>query len=198
MSVSLERPTRITELDAVNLMLRAIGETPVSSLGPTAKPTAVKAQQILGERSLVVQSEGWNFVVEQELKLEPNSLGEIYLPENIASLEPAGRSQFDSLVERGGRLYDNSKSTFQFTSSVVVRAVLALPFSDLPQPARWYIAVLSALALINEEQPGGAAMRITSQDLSEAKNALERYDRRLRKGGLRRHNPHFRRTRGSR
>lgn len=199
MAVSLERPTRITELDAVNFMLRAIGESPVSNLTTVSKPSAVKAQQVLGEQSLAVQSEGWNFVVEEEMSLEPHATsGYIYLPESIAAIEPAGTSRWDRVQERGGRLYDPVENTYVFTEAVVVKATIALPFDQLPQPARWYIAVKSAIQLVNSEGPGSASLRVVAEDLAEAKRLLEVYDRRLKPGGLRLHNSFFKRMRGNR
>lgn len=198
MAVSLEQPRRMTALDAVNFMLKSVGESPVSVLGPTSKPTAVKAETLLAEYSIKVQSDGYRFAREEYLTLTPTPQGEVYLPDNILSFEPTGASVVEDLVEDGQRLYDSRRSTFIFKKDVTIKAVLARPFKHLPQPARWYITLVAALSFINSENPGSPALRVTSEDLSEAKRALERYDRRLAKGGLRRLNPHFKRLRGNR
>jgi hypothetical protein len=196
---SLQAPGRITDLDAVNLMLRNIGEDPVSSLGSSAKPTAQKAQAMLAEESINIQSRGYNFCTDQKLTLKPNSVGEIMLPSNILSFEPTADSAYLVVAEgEGGRLYDTEKSTYKFTRTVTLKAVLGKPFNSLPQQVRWYIAVSASLRFANSENPGGANMRLTAEDLEQAKGSFERYDRRLRKGGLREHNPHFRRMRGNR
>jgi len=196
---SLETPRRVTDLDAVNLMLRNIGEDPVSLLGPTAKSTAQKAQAMLSEENVNIQSQGYNFCTDMELTLQPNTDGEIFLPDNLLSFEPTGRSVWMQVQEgEDNRLYDALKSTYEFTESVIVKAVLARPFNTLPQQVRWYLAVSAALRFSNSENPGGASLRLTASDLEQAKANFERYDRRLRKGGLRQHNPHFRRLRGNR
>ncbi|CAH0343719.1 hypothetical protein [Rhizobium sp. CECT 9324] len=196
---SLLAPSRITSLDAVNLMLRNIGEDPVSSLGSTAKPTAQKAVAMLAEESINVQSGGYNFCVERELTLPPNMDGEIVLPSNILSFQPVGRSQM-MVVQEGedGKLYDAESSTYQFPSAVSLMVVLGRPFDTLPQPVKWFITLSAAMRFANSENPGGAALRVTASDVEQAKVGFERFDRRLRKGGLRQHNPHFRRMRGNR
>ena len=196
---SLEQPRRITTLDAVNIALSNIGEDPVSSYGQNSKPTAQKAAARLAEESIVVQSAGYNFSTERELELVPSPLTkEIVLPDNAQSWHPVGRSAHLDLTEQGGRLYNRRDSTFKFNQSVIVEAVLARPFEDLPQPARWFITLRAAMAFANSENPGGSYLRVTDAMLAEAEQKLKVFDRRLLKGGLRRNNPHFKRLRGNR
>lgn len=195
---SLQNPRRISELDAVNLMLRNIGEDPVSSLGPNAKPTAQKAQAMLAEESVNVQSHPYNFCTEQALKLDPDVNKEIGLPQNILAFQPAPRSEHLFLQEDGGRLYNSGDSTFKFAEPVYLVAQLAKPFDNLPQQARWYISMAAAIRFASSENPGSPSLRVTSEDVNQAKIALEKYDARLRRGGLRAHNPFFQRMRGNR
>ena len=196
---SLENPRRLTELDAVNVILKNSGITPVNGLGPTSKPAATKARDMLAEESIRLQSEGYNFCTIRGLEITPDAItGEIALPNNLLSMHPVGRSQADSLQEDGGRLFDYRRSSYRFDSPVTLDVVLAKPWTSLPQPARWAITVATALRFSNAENPGGANMRLTAEDLQKAEAALEKYDRRLLKGGLRAHNPHFKRLRGNR
>lgn len=196
---SLENPRRLTELEAVNIILKNSGEAPVVSLGHDARYSAQKARDTLAEQSVLVQSDGWNFCTEWEMVLEPDgTTREIILPVNILSFHPVGRSAHMNLHEEDNRLYDARERTFQFTHPVTLEAILAKPFDRLPQPARWHITVGAALRYANAENPGGANLRLTVEDLTNSEAALKRYDRRLRKGGLRIHNPHFQRLRGRR
>lgn len=196
---SLSSPTSMSELDAVNLMLRNIGESAVSSLGATAKPTAQKAKDMLAEESVNLQSGGYNFNKEVELKLLPDINKEIRLPASILSFHPTGYSAGMVLQQNeDNRLYDAAESTYKFKDPVTIQAVLGRPFSSLPQPVRWFITVSAALRFANSENPGGAALRITVSDVEEAKVRFEKYDQRLRRGGLRVHNPHVKRLRGNR
>lgn len=196
---SLETPRRLTIEDAVNVILKNAGVAPINSLGPNSKPSAIKAQDMLAEESIRLQSEGHNFCTVRDLELKPDATtGEVKLPNNTLSIHPVGRSSALRVQEDGGRLFDYERASYRFDSPVWVDAVLAKPWSSLPQPARWAITVAAALRFSNSENPGGANMRLTAEDLQEAEANLTKYDRRLLKGGLRVHNPHFKRLRGRR
>lgn len=196
---SLDTPKRITRLDAVNIMLAQIGEAPVNILGPSAKPTAQKAEARLAEENIRIQSMPYNSFRQVVLELEPSpSTGRITLPSNILSWHPVDTSQWDSLTESDGQLFDSEKGTSVFIAPVKVEATLGRPFESLPQVARWYITCEAAISFANTEQPGGQYMRITAEMAQRAKREFEAYDRRLRKGGMRLHNPFIRRMRGTR
>lgn len=196
---SLEAPRRIDELEAVNIILKNSGELTVSSIGSFSKPSAQKARDMLAEESVRIQSDGWNFCTEPNLTLTPNpTTSEIVLPVNILSFHPVGRSEWMRVLDDGGRLYDADRASFKFKTDVTVSAVLARPFASLPQPARWFITVSAALRYAASENPGGNTVRLTADDLAKAEASLKKFDRRLRKGGLRIHNPHFKRLRGRR
>ena len=196
---SLQTPRRITALDAVNIMLANIGESPVTVLGPTAKPTAQKAEAKLAEESIRIQSGDYNSFRSVRLELEPSpSTGIIELPESIISWHPVDESMWDTLTEQDGKLYDTTRNSEVFTHKVAVEAVLARPFESLSQKARWYITCSAAISFSNTEQPGGAYLRVTTEILQEAERAFEAADRRLRKGGMRLHNPFIKRMRGRR
>jgi hypothetical protein len=196
---SLETPRRITTLDAVNIMLAQIGESPVTIVGPTAKPTAQKAEARLAEENIRIQSMPYNSFRQVRLELEPDpSTGFITLPSNILSWHPVDESQWDLLTESAGKLFNTETGSHVFTETVPVEAVLSRPFDSLSQTARWYITCSAAISFANTEQPGGAYLRVTAEMLNEAKRAFEAYDRRLRKGGMRLHNPFIRRMRGNR
>ena len=60
-----------TKLDAVNIMISVIGESPVNTLGGTsAVPvTVVQAESVLNETSKAIQSEGWHYNTEYDYPL---------------------------------------------------------------------------------------------------------------------------------
>ena len=53
-----------TELEAINIMLAAIGEAPINTLVGTLPVDARIAQSTLSEVNKSVQSEGWSFNTE--------------------------------------------------------------------------------------------------------------------------------------
>lgn len=131
-----------TELEAVNLMLSVIGESPVNSAEVGDNVDAVLAQQILQETNMEVQSEGWHWNSYTNYKLQPTSDGTIYVPGKVLSLD-AIDPQLD-IIRVEGKLYDRRKNSFSFPASILVNVTWLFEFADLPQVARHYINVRAA------------------------------------------------------
>lgn len=138
--------TLTSELDAVNIMLGTIGESPISSLdASTGVADAVIARQILSEVSIQVQEEGWHFNTEVNFVLTPSAdTGEIFIPGNVVEIDSFGEDRLLDVTIRGNRLYDRTNHTFIFTKSIKTEMVLLLEFNELPQSARHYITVRAA------------------------------------------------------
>lgn len=136
--------TPTTELEAVNLMLSVIGETPVNSVTSNGIADAVLAYQILTHSSREVQLVGWHWNTEINFPITPSTTGELLLPANTLKVDTTGESQGLDLVQRGNRLYDRVNQTFVFDQPVRVEIVLLLPFDELPEAARSYITIRSA------------------------------------------------------
>lgn len=127
-----------TELDAVNLLLSVIGETPVSSLEEASADVAL-AKQLLRAQSRDIQSEDWHFNSDYEYEITPNADGELWLPNNVLRVDAIranGSSCVADLVQRGHRLYNRRGSTFQINKAVTVDITVLLPYDDLPEPAK--------------------------------------------------------------
>lgn len=198
MAISLDRPVPLTKLDAVNILLQSRGEYPTAQLGDGARGAAQDAENALAQFNLTIQSEGWNFNTEEELELTPNASGHIYLPEGTVEFEPKYHKSTQLLTERSGRLYNRYGSTYVFTDAVTIRAVILLPYNEIPQPARWYIAIAGAYEYGNRNVPGDASMRPTELQVAKARSALESYDGKTSETNLKATNPHFLRMRGRR
>jgi len=134
-----------TELDAINTMLTTIGESPVNSISASTADTRI-AQLILQEVDRATQIKGWNWNTEKEVTLTPNvSTLEITLSSNVVRVSIDKRTYTNiDVVQRGTRLYDKKNKTFQFSSAIKAEIVSLLPFTDLPEQARYYIVVRSA------------------------------------------------------
>ena len=61
-----------TELECINIMLAAMGESPINSLTGTLPVDARIAQSTLTEVNKSVQSEGWSFNTEIDVTLTRN------------------------------------------------------------------------------------------------------------------------------
>lgn len=145
--------TPTTKLEAVNIMLSTIGESPVNSLS-SGLVDAELAETILDATSRSVQSEAWFFNRELKVRYTPNLSGEIILPTNI--LKADSNMDADSinrqttsgqpldLVQRGSRMYDKKNHTFNIGQSVELDIVVGLDFGDLPEVAKRYITIKAA------------------------------------------------------
>jgi hypothetical protein len=130
-----------TELEAVNDMLGAISESPVSSIEED-QPDAQLALQLLRQENKAVQAEAWYWNTDECFKLLPNGSGEFVLPAGAMQVDTVGVSaQFD-VSPRQGKLYDRRKQTFQIAATeLYVRLTVLLSYEDIPQAARDYIRI---------------------------------------------------------
>lgn len=136
---SLPTTVPLSELEVVNKMLFAIGESPVNTLDGSVVD-AVQALTVLRNINLEVQSHGWHFNTETRFPLVPNSDGEIVVGLNVLAIDASKYQDFD-VTQRGQRLYDRKNRTFKFDKEVLCDMTLGLPYDELPQYARWYICV---------------------------------------------------------
>ena len=130
--------TYTTQLEAVNSMLGHIGESPVNSISDTAAvPVSVSvAIAALNEVSKDVQSEGWHFNTETDVKYSPTG-GTITVPADIIQFDPIDTSL--DIVQRGATLFDRKNNTTTFTSDLTVNQMRLLDWDSLPEVARRYI-----------------------------------------------------------
>lgn len=170
--------TLTSELDAVNIMLGTIGESPISSLdASTGVADAVIARQVLSEVAVQVQEEGWHFNVEENFVLTPSTdTGNVYLPANCLEADTTGDDRLMDVAMRGRRLYDRTNHTFVFTKSIKANLVLMLEFDDLPQAARHYITVRAARVFQQRVVGSDTLGTFTERDEVRARAALKRFE----------------------
>jgi len=170
--------TLTSELDAINIMLGTIGESPISSLdAATGFVDAVTARQILKEVSIQVQEEGWHFNTEKDFVLTPSSdTGEISVPSNCIEIDTAGSDWMVDVSIRGTRLYDRDKHTFVFSKSLKCNMTLLLEFDELPQAARHYISVRAARVFQQRVVGSDLLGSFSEKDEVRARVALKRFE----------------------
>ena len=136
-----------TKLEAVNIMISVIGESPVNTLSGTSVPvTVTQAVHALDETSKAIQSEGWHFNTEYDYPLVPDSVTKrITLPVNTlkVDLDPELNTDTDA-VQRGLKLYDRKNHRDTWTKDLKAIITFELDFEELPEQFRHYIAVKSA------------------------------------------------------
>ena len=160
-----QTPTTIdteTELSAVNTILGAIGQSPVTTLGTiTTNVTNTAAEvantfenpeialiyQILKECNADVQNEGWTFNREDHVKFVPDSTTKhIKIPTNVLRMDsefPEDKSIVP--IRRDGKLYDKVNHTFEWDDEeVYLNVVYFFKYDDLPSVFKRYITYKAA------------------------------------------------------
>ena len=130
-----------TQLEAVNVMLGNIGESPVNALSPLSSlPVSARtAISVLDEVSRDVQSEGWHFNTVDKVTLSPNVNGEIFLTDDVLHIDTLDNSK--DIVQRGQQLFDRGENTLVFDNDLKVAVTYLLDFTELHEQARRYITL---------------------------------------------------------
>ena len=142
-----------TELSAVNSILGAIGQSPVTSL-VFDNPEISFIYNLLRDSNVDIQNEGWHFNTEKHVTYTPDAVtGKIVIGNDILRMDVTdgwSKRQYD-VVKRGGFLYDKYDHTDDWsdTTSINLDIVRLLTFEDLPMVfQRLIIARASARAAV--------------------------------------------------
>jgi hypothetical protein len=175
--MSISRPT---ELNAINEVLAAVGQAPVTTLDQT-NPDVSIIQQTLNNVSREVQSEGWHFNKEVNYELIPQSDKTIPIPDNMLQVDLSTRYHGGkSVVRRNGKLYDKWKEprseAYQFDDKVYADIVWYFDWEDLPTPIMDYIVARTA-AQCSSRLVGDTIQfqMLQARELTKRANAIE-YD----------------------
>lgn len=133
-----------TELEAVNVMLTNIGESPVTTLNDPDVVDAGIARTILNSVNREVQSMGWWFNIDIQREFTPTAGNRIQLPQNTLRVDSTSLDRDKNYVQRGRYLYDVENHTYTITDPVKLNIVLGLDFEDIPEVARRYVNIRAA------------------------------------------------------
>lgn len=167
-------------LDAVNILLKSIGEAPVNTLDGEGSIDAESAFGTLVECSRQVQGLGWHFNTDIGLKLLPETdSGFVRLPSNTLRVDEIWAeaiSNRSDIVQRGLRLYDRRLHTFALNRPVIVNTTSMLSFEELPQYARTYIVIKAARKFAQDETVSESLYKFSKTDENDALVTLEQAD----------------------
>jgi hypothetical protein len=160
----MTKPTSMTELEAVNVLLTTIGEAPVNTLDGNQVTDVSIAKQVLNEVSREVQAQGWHFNTEQGVELSPNISGDIAIPADTARID----AQDFNTVIREGKMFNLTDRTFEFASKIKVDIVYYQDFVELPQQAKKYITTRAARIFSDRLLNSESIHKMTSRDEQRA------------------------------
>tara|TARA_X000001382_G_scaffold33047_1_gene21677 strand:- start:10709 stop:11326 length:618 start_codon:yes stop_codon:yes gene_type:complete len=135
-----------TELPAINQILMACGQAPVTTLDETNPDVAIAYQTLL-EISREVQSEGWTFNKEPHYEMTPDTVtNHIVIPNNVLQIDlSSSNASNKEVVRRGGKLYDKYNHTYEWTDGPIDCDIVWLfDWVDLPRPIQDYITARAA------------------------------------------------------
>ena len=166
-----------TELEAINIMLAAIGEAPVNTLTGSLPVDVKIAQSTLVEINKSVQAEGWSFNTEIDVTLTPNASKEIVLPVNVLRVD-ANIHQHPDIdpIQRGLKLYDRLKNTFEFDEDLICTVVYFRDFDETPEQARSYINIRAARIFVDRLVSDQGLRTYTKEDEIRARVTLTETD----------------------
>jgi hypothetical protein len=135
----------MTKLEAVNEILAAVQESPVTALDTGGDSIEGQAESRLDAENLSVQSRGWHVNTEKNVELTPSGDDStIALGTGVLSADGYGVDASRDVCVRGGTLFDRNNNTDEFAGPVTVSLVRLLDFDDLPQALQEYIVKRSS------------------------------------------------------
>jgi len=157
--------TPTSELDAVNLCLFVVGESPVDTLDEDTLPESQMALKVLREESRALQTKGWSFNTDRAVKLIPDATtSNVALPANTLATVLAPKFRGYGFVVRNNAIYWSINQTFAIPYPIWADIVLLLPFDQMPEYARWYVAVRAARRFQDAQLGDGALHQFEDKD----------------------------------
>lgn len=161
----------ITELAAINEMLRIIGEPPVNSVSDPDVTEAAIARHLLHNASREIQSLGLDCNSEEHYKLYPDDDGNIFITSNVIKADATNPNR--NVTFRGLKAYDKDNNTYTFTETYLeCDIVWFLAWDQLPQHVRQYIMVKAGRQFIVRMEGAGDLYKMTEKDEEEARQAF--------------------------
>ena len=159
----------VNELEAVNMLLAAVGEAAVSSLETATTVDVTQAKNLLSNINREVQQKGWHFNTEWDVVLSLDSDSRIPLGTTVLSIYSPTKMTTIRGREGSPFLDDLDNNTFTWTTSINDAVTITLlDFEDIPQTARQYITTKAARIFQEEIIGQVSAEAVNRQEEVEA------------------------------
>ena len=182
-----------TELSAVNAILGAIGQAPVTTLGTVVNAAGVTIPgvsafdnpeiafiyNLLRDSNVDVQSEGWHFNTEKHVKYSPDSVtGKIAIGNDILSMDLHDNytKRTKNLIRRNGFIYDKMEHTDVFTEDLDLDVVRLYNFEDLPIPFKRFIIYKASRIAATQLVANAGLVKLLGIQEQQARAALQEYE----------------------
>ena len=169
-----------TELSAVNLILGAIGQSPITTLDYT-NPEISFIYNILSEVNKDVQNEGWHFNTEEHKPVGSNwnsTTKHITIPNTYLRYDLTdGFDKYKDVVRRDGKLYDLVNHTYEFDSGDLYLDITYLfAFEKLPSVFQRYITYRAAVRAATQLVSNPQLVQLLQVQEAQSRAACVEYD----------------------
>ena len=165
-----------TELSAVNSILGAIGQSPLTTLNFTNPETAF-IYNILEETIKDVLNEGWHFNTEHHVEVTPDSNGHLIIPTTYLRYDfSEAENRHMDVVRRNGRLYDKVNHTDIFSGPLLLDVVYLYTFTDIPSVFQRYIVAKSSSRAAAQLVANAETFKLLQQQEATCRAALVEYE----------------------
>ena len=175
-----------TELSAVNSILGAIGQSPISQLKDAngvivnANPEIQFIYNLLKDANVDVQAEGWHFNTEKHVPFHPDANGKIAIAGDILQLDvtEGWRDRHYDVVRKGGFLYDKYDHTDDFSdiTEILLDVVKLYNFEDVPPVFRRFITYRASRQAAVQLVSNPGLVQLLGVQEQQARAALMEYE----------------------
>ncbi len=176
-----------TELSAVNSILGAIGQSPISVLkDPTTgvvtneNPEISFIYNLLRDSNVDVQSEGWHFNTEKHKEYNPDANDQIVIGSDVIKMDVAdgwSHRQYD-VVKRDGFLYDKYDHTnlWPDVAKLYLDITMLIPFESIPLVFQRYITYRASRMAATQLVANPQLVQLLQQQETLARAAVMEYE----------------------
>ena len=166
-----------TELSAVNNILGAIGQSPITTLN-FDNPEISFIFNLLRDANVDTQAEGWHFNTDKHVRFAIDANGKIAIGNDILSMDLHDNQarRTSNLVRRNGFLYDKQDHTDVFTADLDLDVVRLYNFEDLPIVFRRYITYRAARQAATQLVANPNLVKLLQGQESLARASLMEYE----------------------
>ena len=181
-----------TELSAVNAILGAIGQAPVTTLGTVVNAAGVTIPgvsafdnpeiafiyNLLRDSNVDVQAEGWHFNTEKHVTFKPDANKHILIGDDIIRMDvsdPWSKKTFN-VVRRDGKLYNKFTHSNEFDGEINLDVVRLYTFEDLPLPFRRFITYRASRLAATQLVANPQLVQLLGAQEQQARASLMEYE----------------------
>jgi len=168
-----------TELSAVNSILGAIGQSPVTSI-VKENPEVGFIYNLLRDSNVDLQNEGWHFNTERHVEYTPDANGKIAIGGDVLKMDTTDGwvDRTHDVVKRSGYLYDKYNHTDDFSDHTTIKLdiVKLIAFEDLPSVFQRYIIYKASRMAATQLVANAQLVQLLQLQEQQARASCQEYE----------------------